>query len=96
MSNLANTRKWQVTGSKENKKMFLSLLLENGIKSFNGRKTAEYIIGGGAIIKSVDLNRKGDTGTFFISADNLDNTITHFNLDHCDVEWVLEFVLKQK
>ncbi len=90
-----NTRNWSADGSKKAKREFLSLLVQNGVRAFDGRKTAKHIIEEGSIIKGVDFNRKGDTGVFFISSHDQDNNLTHFNLDVCDVNWILKFILKK-
>ena len=90
-----NTRNWSADGSKKVKREFLSLLVESGVRAFDGRKTAKHIIEEGSIIKGVDFNRKGDTGVFFISSHEQVNNLTHFHLDACDLNWVLEFILKK-
>ena len=92
---LLNTRNWSADGSKKAKREFLSLLIDNGVKAFDGRKTAKHIIEEGAIIKGVDFSRKGDTGAFFISSHDRDSKTTYFNLDTCDLNWILEFILKK-
>lgn len=86
---------WCATGNKENKREFLHLLIENGVRSFDGRKTARHIIEEGSVIKGVKFNRKGKNGEFFISSHNVDTKLTHFNLDHYPIPWAVRFILDQ-
>jgi len=87
---------WQVTGSKLHKKQFLSLLMRNGMKSFNGRTTVKYLLLEGSVIRGIDHNRKQVKGSYFIHSDSLDATMLHFDLDTMDVFWVLQFILTPK
>lgn len=90
MNNYSN---WSADGSKKSKMEFLSLLSRNGVKAFDGRKTAKRILRNGETIKGIDYNRKNQRGAFFVSTDKIDKTIMHFDLDKVKLEWVLEYIL---
>ena len=90
MNNYSN---WSADGSKKSKLEFLSLLSRNGVKAFDGRKTAKRILRNGETIKGIDYNRKNQRGAFFVSTDKIDKTIMHFDLDTVKLEWVLEYIL---
>jgi len=89
-----NNNNWSASGSKESKQKFLSLLVTNGIKAFEGRKTAKYILRDGENIKGIDYNRAGQKGNFFVSGNGIDHKQTmHFNLDNVCLDWVMQFIL---
>lgn len=93
---LQNLGMWYATGSKENKKLFLSLLIRNGFGAFDGMKTAKKVLYPGAIIKHVEVNRKGEIGNFFISTSEKDDNLMHFDLDRLDVFWALTYIMQPK
>jgi len=88
-------KNWSASGSKESKQKLLSKLIVNNIKPFEGRKTARRILKDGEDIKSIDRNRKGKRGDFFLSCNKIDykNTM-NFNLDNVCLDWVMQFILK--
>jgi hypothetical protein len=90
-----NNNQWTASGSKESKQEFLSLLSRNGIKAFEGRKTAKKILKFGENIKSIDYNRANKKGSFFISTNKIDNDIMHFNIDNLSLDWVREYILQK-
>ena len=90
-----NYTQWSATGSRKSKMKFLSLLARNGVKAFDGRKTAKRILRNGEDIKGVDYNRQNKKGAFFISTDRVDYKLTmNFDLDNVDLEWALKFIIK--
>ena len=93
---LQHLGKWYATGSKDSKKLFLSLLIRNGFGAFDGTKTAKKSLYEGAIIKHVEVNRRGERGNFFISAADKDDNLMHFDLDQLDVFWALAYILQPK
>lgn len=93
---LKNYAKWQAVGSKKAKKLFMSLLIRNGFKSFDGKKTAQNILLDGAVIKHVDISRRGERGNFFISSDTTDKDLMLFDLDKQDIYWCLTYILDTK
>jgi len=90
-----NYTKWSAFGSKSKKMEFLSLLSSNGVKAFDGRKTAKRILRHGEDIKGIDYNRKNNRGAFFVSTDKIDykNTM-NFDLDNVNLVWALQFIIK--
>ena len=91
---LRNNINWVATGTKENKGKLLSLLVRNGVKGFDSRKTARFILKGGNYIKGIDYNRKGERGNFFISTDTMPENVFCIDLDLI-VDWTvnIDFIL---
>lgn len=93
---LKNLGKWNAVGSKENKKLFISLLRKNGFKAFDGKRTAKKVLYDGAVIKHVDINRRSEVGNYFLSSSEIDKDVMIFDLDKLDVFWCLTFILQPK
>jgi len=94
---LKNTNNWQATGSFESKREFVKMLLSSGFLLFDEKKTLKNMYVDGAIIKAVDIDRKGNKGNFLISSDDIDKRLTHFALDRItDKSWLLEFIYNIK
>jgi len=96
MERLKHAHKWNAVGSKGAKKLLLSLLMKNGFKAFDGKKTALNCLYDGNTIKHVDINRKSQRGNYFISSDDVDRDCIVFDLDKVDVYWALSYILEPR
>jgi hypothetical protein len=95
MNAYLNKLNWQASGDKLRVKEFITLLIENGVKPFDGRKTTNFLIKQRAIIKGIDYNRKHEEGYFFISSDEYDRERITFDLDKADLNDLIKWILNK-
>ena len=94
--NLRNSYSWSAYGSKAKKKEFISLLVNNGFKGFDGRKTARKVLQPAGYIRHVENDRKGNKGNYFISSWNIQDGDNVFNLDTIDMNILIKYIFQGK